>query len=87
MAEAYMMRLAPALGRERAHDLVYRAAHEAREHGRELADALRDVAGPDDLASLGELPIPPESYIGDAEAICAAALDAWGNQHRRSGHE
>jgi 3-carboxy-cis,cis-muconate cycloisomerase len=79
MAEAYMMRLAPALGRERAHDLVYKAAHEAREHGRELADALRDVAGPDDLASLGTLPIPPESYIGDAEAICAAALDAWRN--------
>ncbi|MEW1846830.1 adenylosuccinate lyase family protein [Nonomuraea angiospora] len=77
MAEAYMMRLAPALGRERAHDLVYKAAHEARERGRALADALRDVAGPDDLASLGALPIPPESYIGDAEAICAAALEAW----------
>ncbi|MEO3885140.1 adenylosuccinate lyase family protein [Nonomuraea sp. B5E05] len=77
MAEAYMMRLAPVLGREKAHDLVYRAAHEARERGRALADALRDVAGPDDLASLGSLPIPPESYIGDAGAICAAALDAW----------
>ncbi|MFG1703311.1 lyase family protein [Nonomuraea sp. M3C6] len=77
MAEAYMMRLAPALGREKAHDLVYQAAHEAREHGRALADALRDLAGPDDLAGLGALPIPPESYIGDAEAICAAALDAW----------
>ncbi|MBB5783876.1 class-II fumarase/aspartase family protein [Nonomuraea jabiensis] len=77
MAEAYMMRLAPALGRERAHDLVYKAAHEARERGRALADALRDVAAPDDLASLGELPIPPESYLGEAEAICAAALEAW----------
>ncbi|MFI7133111.1 adenylosuccinate lyase family protein [Nonomuraea sp. NPDC050153] len=77
MAEAYMMRLAPALGRERAHDLVYKAAHEARERGRALADALRDVAGPDELASLGTLPVPPESYIGDAEAICAAALEAW----------
>ncbi|MFC4010375.1 adenylosuccinate lyase family protein [Nonomuraea purpurea] len=80
MAEAYMMRLAPALGRERAHDLVYKAAHEARAHGRALADALRDVAGPEDLAGLGALPIPPESYIGDAEAICAAALDAWRNE-------
>jgi 3-carboxy-cis,cis-muconate cycloisomerase len=29
MAEAYMMRLAPSMGRERAHDLVYRAASEA----------------------------------------------------------
>ncbi|WP_237107611.1 adenylosuccinate lyase family protein [Nonomuraea sp. MG754425] len=77
MAEAYMMRLAPALGRERAHDLVYRAAHAAREGGRALADALLEVAGPGDLDSLGPLPIPPESYIGDAEAVCAAALDAW----------
>ncbi|MEV0825367.1 class-II fumarase/aspartase family protein [Nonomuraea rubra] len=77
MAEAYMMRLAPALGRERAHDLVYKAAHEAREHGRALADALLEVAGPGDLESLGTLPIPPESYVGDAEAVCAAALAAW----------
>ncbi|MEV0388309.1 lyase family protein [Nonomuraea sp. NPDC050643] len=84
MAEAYMMRLAPVLGRERAHDLVYKAAHEARERGRPLADALRDVAGPDDLESLGALPIPPESYTGDAEAVCAAALDAWRNEPWRS---
>ncbi|MEV4570580.1 adenylosuccinate lyase family protein [Nonomuraea sp. NPDC049419] len=77
MAEAYMMRLAPALGRERAHDLVYRAAHEAREQGLALADALRGTAGPGDLESLGPLPIPPESYVGDAGAICAAALNAW----------
>ncbi|MER7504483.1 lyase family protein [Nonomuraea pusilla] len=77
MAEAYMMRLAPALGRERAHDLVYRAAQEARARGGALADALREVAAPADLAHLGELPIPPESYIGDAREVCAAALAGW----------
>ncbi|MBB2913653.1 3-carboxy-cis,cis-muconate cycloisomerase [Streptosporangium becharense] len=77
MAEAYMMRLAPALGREQAHDLVYQAAHRARADRRALADTLREVAGPDDLASLGPLPLPPESYIGDAETICAVALAAW----------
>jgi adenylosuccinate lyase len=29
-----MMRLAPSMGRERAHDLVYRAASEARQKER-----------------------------------------------------
>ncbi|XVQ87819.1 class-II fumarase/aspartase family protein [Microbispora siamensis] len=77
MAEAYMMRLAPALGRERAHDLVYQAAHEARARRGALADTLREVAGPDDLATLGALPLPPESYVGDAEAVCVAALAGW----------
>ncbi|MCG5212873.1 lyase family protein [Streptosporangium soli] len=77
MAEAYMMRLAPVLGREKAHDLVYRAAHEARARGLALADALREVAAPGDLTSLGVLPILPESYLGDAETVCAAALAAW----------
>ncbi|MEV4752123.1 adenylosuccinate lyase family protein [Streptosporangium sp. NPDC049248] len=77
MAEAYMMRLAPALGREQAHDLVYKAAHEARAHGRALAETLREVAAPGELASLGPLPMPPESYLGDAETICVTALAAW----------
>ncbi|GAA5071810.1 3-carboxy-cis,cis-muconate cycloisomerase [Thermocatellispora tengchongensis] len=77
MAEAYMMRLASALGREQAHDLVYQAAHEARAGGRTLADTLRELAGPAELAVLGELPLPPESYIGDAESVCEAALAAW----------
>ena len=34
MAEAYMMRLASSMGCERAHDLVYRAASEARQKER-----------------------------------------------------
>lgn len=77
MSEAYMMRLAPTLGREQAHDLVYKAAHQARAEGRTLAETLRGLAGPEDMAILGELPIAPESYLGDTEKICAAALAAW----------
>ncbi|MGI5228110.1 class-II fumarase/aspartase family protein [Actinoallomurus sp. CA-142502] len=81
MAEAYMMRLAPALGRERAHDLVYEAAHRARAERRPLAETLRELATPGDSAALEEIPIAPDSYLGDVEAICTAALAAW----RREG--
>ncbi|WP_329261178.1 adenylosuccinate lyase family protein [Actinoallomurus sp. NBC_01490] len=77
MAEAYMMRLAPALGRERAHDLVYEAAGRARAERRTLAETLRELATPGDAAVLGELSITPDSYLGDVEAICTAALAAW----------
>lgn len=77
MAEAYMMRLASALGREQAHDLVYEAAHRARVQGRELAEILRELAVPDGLPGLDEIPLAPESYLGDVETICAAALAAW----------
>lgn len=77
MAEAYMMRLAPALGRERAHDLVYEAAHRARAERRPLAETLRELATPGDSAALEEIPIAPDSYLGDVEAICTAALAAW----------
>jgi 3-carboxy-cis,cis-muconate cycloisomerase len=46
MSEALMMRLAPALGRERAHDLVY---------ARDLPDDLREEIGPlDPSGYLGE---------------------------------
>jgi 3-carboxy-cis,cis-muconate cycloisomerase len=73
MAEAYMMRLAPALGREAAHDLVYSAVQDARRDGRALYDQLRSMPGaPHDLE-----PIGPMAYLGQAAAICDAALAAW----------
>lgn len=37
MAESVMFRLAPALGRETAHDLVYAASREARAPGSRTA--------------------------------------------------
>jgi 3-carboxy-cis,cis-muconate cycloisomerase len=76
MAEAYMMWLAPELGRERAHDLVYEAAQEARRDGVSLETALerRDNG----LGALREaLPIPPEHYVGQPDRACDAALAAW----------
>lgn len=70
MAEAYMMRLADELGRERAHDLVYDAVRDARRDGRSLEESLaaRDA---------GFEPIAPGEYVGDPDVACDAALRAW----------
>lgn len=73
MAEAQMMRLAPALGRERAHDLVYAAAGTARRTGQRLADLLEGADGADGAAN----PVLADAYLGDVDGICAAALDIW----------
>jgi 3-carboxy-cis,cis-muconate cycloisomerase len=67
LAEAYMMRLAPALGREHAHDVVYEAARATRQNGSRLEDALPQLEGA----------IRPEDYVGEAERICATALQQW----------
>lgn len=74
MAEAYMMRAAPILGRERAHDLVYMAAQRARERGVRLEEALREV-GLMDAPGMAE--IRPDDYTGDPDRVCDAALAAW----------
>ncbi|PXY36957.1 3-carboxy-cis,cis-muconate cycloisomerase [Prauserella flavalba] len=71
LAEAYMMLLAPRLGRERAHDIVYEAVGRCRESGESLAGALRDVL-PDDFE-----PVSPEQYVGDPELTVNAALAQW----------
>lgn len=77
MAEAYMMRLAPELGRERAHDAVYAAVREARASGRSLADALRS-ASPDVAAALGPHgSLRAADYLGDAAIMCDAAVTRW----------
>lgn len=76
MAEAYMIRFAPALGRERAHDLVYEMVRAARASGRSLAEEVTRRA--DEAGELGgQLPIPPEAYLGDAARICTTALARW----------
>jgi 3-carboxy-cis,cis-muconate cycloisomerase len=71
MAEAYMMALAPALGRQRAHDLVYDAAQRVRAGGVNLRDAVAAAGG-----DLPDLPAPA-GYVGSAAAVCDVALAAW----------
>jgi 3-carboxy-cis,cis-muconate cycloisomerase len=74
MAEAYMMRLAEDLGRERAHDLVYAAVREARENGEPLEAVLQRAAG---NASAAFIAIPPDAYLGAPDLVCDVALGDW----------
>ncbi|MEV6012072.1 adenylosuccinate lyase family protein [Streptomyces sp. NPDC051976] len=74
LAEAVMMALAPDLGRQRAHHLVYNACTRATEAGTDLADEL--LKHPDIVASLGEHRIrqlsDPAAYLGSAQAMTHA---------------
>jgi 3-carboxy-cis,cis-muconate cycloisomerase len=83
MAEAYMMRLAPHLGRERAHELVYEAARRCRESGGALGDVLRELLPGDVAAGIGG-ELAPESYVGRPEDTVNAALAMWRGRHRRT---
>jgi 3-carboxy-cis,cis-muconate cycloisomerase len=85
MAEAYMMRLAPHLGRESAHELVYDAAQRSRENGEALADVLRERLPGDIAASIGE-GLAPESYVGQPEDTVNAALATWRSRDGRCEH-
>lgn len=77
MAEAYMIRLAPVLGRERAHDLVYAAVRSARSSGRSLDREIAEGT-PEAVGALGEdLPLSPDHYLGESRDICEAALARW----------
>jgi 3-carboxy-cis,cis-muconate cycloisomerase len=74
LAEAYMFALAPRLGRERAHDLVYEAALVSRDLGIELRDAMLHTSG----GEAGSLPlIEPEDYVGESRADAEAAVADW----------
>jgi 3-carboxy-cis,cis-muconate cycloisomerase len=68
VAEAVMMGLAPHLGRQNAHDIVYAACREALGQGRSLLDVLQEnpaISGaltPDRLRALCD----PAAYLGMA---------------------
>jgi 3-carboxy-cis,cis-muconate cycloisomerase len=74
MAEAYMIALAPALGRQHAHDVVYAAAQDVRVRGLTLEEAVRERCGA--LEDIGPLPTPGD-YLGSAGEACDTALAAW----------
>ncbi len=71
LAEAVMMRLAPHVGRTRAHDIVYDACMEAHARGTPLRDCL--LASAEIRNHLGEPEIDaaldPRGYLGLAEAF------------------
>ena len=75
MAEAYMFELAPALGRERAHDVVYEAAVRSKTGEWSCATALLEVVGhgPEDALRTLE----PGDYVGNSLEQTAAAVTAW----------
>jgi 3-carboxy-cis,cis-muconate cycloisomerase len=79
MAEAYMMRLAPHLGRERAHDVVYEAARKTRENGETLGEVLAGLLAGDAAASIRD-ELAPEEYIGRPEEAVRAAAALWRSQ-------
>lgn len=78
VAEAVMMALAPHLGRERAHDLVYDLCREASEQKRQLLDLL--VATPEVAAHLDRERLAalcdPVNYLGLAGEMVDRVLAA-----------
>jgi 3-carboxy-cis,cis-muconate cycloisomerase len=71
VAEAVMIGLAPHLGRNEAHDIVYDACRAVAEKGGRLADTLAQVPGVSkhlDRAALDRL-TDPANYLGAAQAM------------------
>lgn len=68
MTEAVMMALAPLIGRNRAHELMYELAMAAFESGRPLPDVFRENAEVAALSSRLDLAgvFAPGSYLGEA---------------------
>ena len=78
VAEAVMMGLAPALGRNEAHDVVYAACRIALEQKRTLADVLKANEEVTRLVSLEQIDAmcEPTNYLGCAAQMVDKALAA-----------
>jgi 3-carboxy-cis,cis-muconate cycloisomerase len=76
VAEAVMMGLAPKLGRQVAHDVVYDACRAAAESDRPLLELLaaNPQVGPHFNRSELERLLDPRNYLGSAGAMVDRAL-------------
>jgi 3-carboxy-cis,cis-muconate cycloisomerase len=80
VAEAVMMGLAPAIGRQPAHDMVYDACRTAIEKGRTLYDVLNEnaqIRGRFDEAKLRAL-TDPANYLGAAAHMARSVANGTG---------
>lgn len=79
MAEAMMIQLAPEMGREHAHDLVYEASTRARLEGKTLNEVMPAVAAEQGKADLlpEKLVTAAADYVGEADNIVTRAVSAW----------
>jgi 3-carboxy-cis,cis-muconate cycloisomerase len=84
MAEAYMVGLARTMGRETAHNLVYRASQVAREQDIPLPDALARIS-PSVPSSFPVWPLEATGYLGEAEQVSHEAVAAWTEARRPGG--
>jgi len=77
VAESAMMALAPHLGRQESHDIVYEACREAQSAKTSLFDALKKHQEVMDLISEKELAdiLSPSSYLGLSQHIVDAVLN------------
>src|SRR5207302_10771373 len=76
LAEAVQMALAPALGRDVAHELVASASRRALSERRHLRDVLAEEPGVTavlDRDAIGRL-FDPQSYLGSTDALIERAL-------------
>jgi adenylosuccinate lyase len=71
VGEAVMMDLAPCLGRQKAHDVVYEACKSAIENNRNLLNALQETSALDGILTLEKLAnlCDPLQYMGASQMM------------------
>lgn len=77
MAEAYMFALAPHLGRDHGHEVVYAAVRRSRAEGTPLREALRLSLTDEVWASIESHLPEPSAYLGTTSEICRTAVASW----------
>jgi adenylosuccinate lyase len=72
-----MIALSAHVGRDQAHELLYRAVRRSREADEPLRTALRASLDPEVWTALESRLPTPSQYVGVTSAVCAAALSDW----------
>jgi 3-carboxy-cis,cis-muconate cycloisomerase len=77
LAEAYLFELAPRLGREAAHDLVYDAATRSKAEGIDMHAAVLDTMDGAGLSTDGFAEFRPAEHTGAARDEALSAVADW----------
>jgi 3-carboxy-cis,cis-muconate cycloisomerase len=77
LAEAFMMHIAPKIGRDKAHRQLYVIAMHSRISGISFEESLREKLDPGYLHFIDDFSFDPKEHIGDAIKIAVSAVKKW----------
>ncbi len=84
LAEAAMMHIAPQMGRDNAHKLLYEVCRDSRKNQQSFETALRENLGAQFQSYFKDFSFDPSAHVGEAPNVAREGVKLWSESKKES---